>query len=114
MQINELPVELQNKIFYYYAEHPCSAMIKSFMICEVCDKGKNRFHKCDYCKRLFCTFCEAYEKIGYRQKNPELVCEDCLYGHTGLFDHFRKLYFNRKTYFQYGVFQEILASMDGA
>ena len=26
--ISNLPVELQNQIFYYYAEHPCAKMIK--------------------------------------------------------------------------------------
>ena len=29
MEINNLPLELQNKIFYYYAEHPCAKMIKN-------------------------------------------------------------------------------------
>ena len=28
MDIENLPVEMQNKIFYYYAEHPCALMIK--------------------------------------------------------------------------------------
>ena len=28
MMISNLPVELQNKIFYYCAEHPCAKMIK--------------------------------------------------------------------------------------
>ena len=28
MDISNLPVELQNNIFYYYAEHPCARMIK--------------------------------------------------------------------------------------
>ena len=28
MMISDLPVELQSKIFYYYAEHPCAKMIK--------------------------------------------------------------------------------------
>ena len=29
MMISNLPVELQNKIFYYCAEHPCAKMIKN-------------------------------------------------------------------------------------
>ena len=28
MNIQDLPIELQNKIFYYAAEHPCAKMIK--------------------------------------------------------------------------------------
>ena len=28
MNIQDLPTELQNKIFYYAAEHPCAKMIK--------------------------------------------------------------------------------------
>ena len=28
MNIQDLPIELQNKIFYYTAEHPCAKMIK--------------------------------------------------------------------------------------
>ena len=28
MNIQDLPNEIQNKIFYYYAEHPCAKMIK--------------------------------------------------------------------------------------
>jgi hypothetical protein len=28
MNIQDLPIEIQNKIFYYYAEHPCARMIK--------------------------------------------------------------------------------------
>ena len=28
MDINNLPVEMQNKIFYYYAEHPLAKIIK--------------------------------------------------------------------------------------
>ena len=28
MNIQSLPLELQNKIFYFYAEHPCEKMIK--------------------------------------------------------------------------------------
>jgi hypothetical protein len=28
MNIKDLPTELQNKIFYYTAEHPCAKMIK--------------------------------------------------------------------------------------
>ena len=28
MEISNLPVEIQNKIFFYYAEHPCAVMIK--------------------------------------------------------------------------------------
>ena len=27
--IDNLPLEIQNKIFYYYAEHPCAKMIKN-------------------------------------------------------------------------------------
>ena len=30
MEINNLPLELQNKIFYYAAEHPCAVMIKEY------------------------------------------------------------------------------------
>ena len=109
MQINELPVEIQNKIFYYYAEHPCSAMIKSFMVCEVCDRRKQTYHKCNYCKQLFCPFCDEYEKIYYRcRKNPELVCVECLCGHTGLFDYFHNLYIKGKAEFHRGVFYKIL------
>ena len=32
MMISNLPVELQNKIFFYYAEHPCAKMIKQKML----------------------------------------------------------------------------------
>ena len=112
MQINELPVEIQNRIFYYYAEHPCAEMIKSFVMCEVCGIRKQTYHKCNYCKQLFCPLCDEYEKIYYRRKNPEFVCVECLCGHTGLFDYFRKMYFNGKTEFHRGVFRKILASMD--
>ena len=28
MEIKDLPVEIQNKIFFYYAEHPCAVMVK--------------------------------------------------------------------------------------
>ena len=28
MEINNLPLEIQNKIFLFYAEHPCAKMIK--------------------------------------------------------------------------------------
>ena len=28
MNVQDLPIELQNKIFYYTAEHPCAKMIK--------------------------------------------------------------------------------------
>jgi hypothetical protein len=28
MNIQDLPTEIQNKIFYYAAEHPCAKMIK--------------------------------------------------------------------------------------
>ena len=30
MMISNLPVELQNKIFFYAAEHPCAKIIKSY------------------------------------------------------------------------------------
>ena len=45
MMICNLPVELQNKIFYYVAEHPCAKMIKQYHnpdfieIKELLDKG---------------------------------------------------------------------------
>ena len=29
MEISDLPVEIRNKIFFYYAEHPCAEMIKN-------------------------------------------------------------------------------------
>ena len=29
MNIHDLPHEIQNKIFYYYAIHPCAQMIKN-------------------------------------------------------------------------------------
>ena len=32
MMISDLPLELQNKIFFYAAEHPCAKMIKQKML----------------------------------------------------------------------------------
>ena len=40
MMISNLPLELQNKIFYYYAEHPITAMLKNEI--KVIENIKNR------------------------------------------------------------------------
>ena len=31
MNIVDLPIEIQNNIFYFYAEHPCAKMLKEAM-----------------------------------------------------------------------------------
>ena len=64
--IDNLPLELQNKIFYYYAEHPCAKMIRKHIelseedeeegyFCypsNVLSKLSNVFPaSCDYCKK---------------------------------------------------------------
>ena len=109
MGISNLPVEIQNKIFFYYAEHPCAVMIKNFILCEECGREKQKHHKCKYCKQRFCCFCDDYEKVQYRSKHKddELVCSDCL-SDDGLFQHFHKMYIKRKAEFHRGVFYKIL------
>ena len=90
MGISNLPAEIQNNIFFYYAEHPCAVMLKNFILCEECGRVKQEHHKCKYCKQRFCCFCDDYEKVLYRSKHKddELVCSDCL-SDDGLFHHFR-------------------------
>ena len=52
MNIGDLPVEIQNNIFYFSAEHPCAKLIKI----EFNDLFKKSYEKYDYDSR--------YVKIG--------------------------------------------------
>ena len=45
MNIQDLPNEIQNKIFYYYAVHPCAKMIK--------DIYSNDFYRGEHCYNYF-------------------------------------------------------------
>ena len=109
MEISSLPVEIQNKIFYFL-QHPVAEIFESMIICSECKRRKQNYHKCKYCKVSFCVRCEDYEKILYAcsKKDDELVCVKCLDGE--LFEHFHKLYYKNKARFHRGVFERILYS----
>ena len=51
MMISDLPVELQNQIFFYYAEHPCAKMIKEIAprIDNILGYPKYFIYTCDEC-----------------------------------------------------------------
>ena len=44
MEIKNLPLELQNKIFYYYAEHPCARMIRKHI--EITEEDEMKRYVC--------------------------------------------------------------------
>ena len=60
--ISNLPVELQNQIFYYYAEHPCAKMIKEIAprIDNIIGYPKYFIYTCDECGK---NGRNLYEKI---------------------------------------------------
>ena len=62
MMIRNLPQELQNKIFFYYAEHPCAKMIKEIAprIDNIIGYPKYFISKCDECRK---NGRNLYEKI---------------------------------------------------
>ena len=62
MMISDLPVELQNKIFFYCAEHPCAKMIKELAprIDTSLSYPTYFIYKCDECGK---NKRNLYEKI---------------------------------------------------
>ena len=44
MNIVDLPIEIQNNIFYFYAEHPCAKMLKEAMNNYFIDYQKIWYH----------------------------------------------------------------------
>ena len=65
--VKELPKELQNKVFYFAAEHPAAALLKRDWFCQFLCKRRLMDHqnpfwinKCNFCKENICDYCCLY------------------------------------------------------
>ena len=65
--VKELPKELQNKVFYFAAEHPAAALLKGDWCCQFLCKRRLMDHqnpiwinKCNFCKENICDYCCDY------------------------------------------------------
>ena len=96
--ISNLPVELQNKIFFYAAEHPCAKMIKKHI--EITEEDEIDWYFCRPSNVLseltnsFVGSCDHCDKNG-RMINllscadtGDMVCHKCLKD-----DKIRQLYY---------------------
>ena len=87
--IDNLPSELQNKIFYYYAEHPCAEMIKAYQppfmkyptigTCQICERHGRKLnleiraysgdYVCISCNNSYPSSREEYCTLGFLVDN---------------------------------------------
>jgi len=75
--MEHLPQEIQNKIFYFYAEHPCAIMIKQHFCCVGCGAFSTFRRKCYYCKSIFCLGCKFFEYFVIKSRG-KYVCIGCI------------------------------------
>ena len=77
-EIRDLPIELQNKIFYFL-KNPFAEAIEQ-KICKDCSKVRRYDHKCDYCDKSICFNCKNYEYINYKPRKvlDEIMCHTCI------------------------------------
>ena len=59
MEITDLPSEIQNHIFYYWAEHPAATVIRDYFQtrCDACDEAGTRWYDDVYLTGFFCKSC---------------------------------------------------------
>ena len=75
--LRRLPPELQNKVFFYAAEHPCAVIIKRFFRCDECGAPKCFIIKCHYCGCPLCLACGWFDYMVI-QRRGHYVCIDCI------------------------------------
>ena len=117
MMISNLPVELQNKIFFYCAEHPCAKIMKIYYrrdfrdFKEFKDKG---FTRAIELRRSFrggdCKICEKRGRKLYEYETEIFLCKSCVVSATT--DYYRRLYHSRDYVFSEYEFQDMYKRME--
>ena len=83
--VKNLPNELQNKVFYFAAEHPTATCLKRTWFCQFLCRRDLRPHqntlfmtqKCDFCNQTICNNC--CDSFVYRNKDEaDFEGEVCL------------------------------------
>ena len=86
--VKNLPNELQNKVFYYIAEHPVASLMKRQFQCQyLCgeDVSENQFIRCLICKTVVCHKCCPYTSCddGKEDYKCKVACLNCfLFRHS--------------------------------
>ena len=72
IKMESLPKDIQNHIFYYWAEHPAATVIRDYFQtrCDACDKTNTRWYDDIYLKGFFCKSC-------YDRHVEARVCVNC-------------------------------------
>ena len=73
--VKNLPNELQNKVFYYIAEHPVASLMKRQFQCQyLCgeDVSENQFLRCLICKTVVCHKCCPYTSCDDGKKGLQM------------------------------------------
>ena len=81
MMISNLPLELQNKIFFYATEHPCAKMIKQKMLATFLKHGHTCLTKNDRINLRHCTIHDTDVINTYFIRTNDHVYEGALMMH---------------------------------
>ena len=81
--LSELPIELEHKVFQFFAEHPVAKLVKDFSTMELdmeineqdmfAEVALEHINNC----RLICDSCTLWIRNGYTVVGRKIVCKKC-------------------------------------